>query len=114
MSGGNYGTGSVLAYTAGKFLDSFFAAIKIAAWYNKLDAIFFWPRSADCLSSDRHRGNRLHLLHHDWATAGRRRPGGRLVMLWPWAFRLHPQVFLGVVRFHGHGIHGYRDVGNHR
>jgi hypothetical protein len=39
MSGGNYSTGSVLAYTAGKFLDSFVAAIKVASWYNKLDAI---------------------------------------------------------------------------
>ncbi|WP_459574035.1 type IV secretion system protein [Cupriavidus sp. 8B] len=39
MSGGNYGTGSVLAYTAGKFLDSFVEAIKVASWYNKLDAI---------------------------------------------------------------------------
>ncbi|WP_316157711.1 type IV secretion system protein [Cupriavidus sp. BIC8F] len=40
MSGGNYDTGSLLAYTAGKFLDSFFKAFRVAAWYDKLDVIF--------------------------------------------------------------------------
>lgn len=40
ISGGHYDTGSLLAYTAGKFLDSFFLAFKNAKWYEKLDVIF--------------------------------------------------------------------------
>lgn len=39
MSGGAYDTGALFARIAGMFLDSFFKAIKLASWYNKLDAI---------------------------------------------------------------------------
>ncbi|MFS8980580.1 type IV secretion system protein [Cupriavidus necator] len=40
ISGGNYDTGAILAYTAAQFMDSFFVAFKAAKWYNKLDVIF--------------------------------------------------------------------------
>lgn len=40
MSGGNYETGAILAYTAAQFMDSFFVAFKAAKWYDKLDVIF--------------------------------------------------------------------------
>ncbi|CAN7778593.1 TrbL/VirB6 plasmid conjugal transfer protein [Cupriavidus necator] len=40
ISGGNYDTGAILAYTAAQFMDSFFVAFKAAKWYDKLDVVF--------------------------------------------------------------------------